>query len=441
MPQSDHTDKAPAVENGGDMFHMNPHSHRCCQHNAGHAWPYFTEHLWYAAPGNGLAAYLYAPCEVKAKVGDGVEVTITEKTKYPFEEEIELIVALPKSTAFPLYLRIPEWGQKASITIAGEKHAGLTPGKLFKAQRTWKNGDVVHLKFPMDVSVTSWKNNRGTVSVNRGPLTYSLLIKEEYRRFGGTDAWPAFDIFPASPWNYGLVNTSPKAFTVEKAPWPKDDQPFVADKAPIRIVTTAKRIPNWTLDAKGAVNEVGPQPVRSTERDEKITLVPMGGARLRISAFPVISNGPEAHDWPVPPKPAFKGSASHTWDLDSTDALSDGLTPARSNDGGIPRFTWWPRRGSREWVQYDFDQARDVSGVEVYWFDDAPNGGCRAPAAWKVLYREGENWKPVEGATAFETKLNGFNKVSFNTVKTSALRIDAELASNFSSGILEWKVD
>ncbi len=68
QPQSDHANKAPGVMDAGDVFQFNPHSHRCCQHNSGHAWPYLVQHLWYAAPGNGLAAYLYGPCEVKARV-------------------------------------------------------------------------------------------------------------------------------------------------------------------------------------------------------------------------------------------------------------------------------------------------------------------------------------------------------------------------------------
>ena len=78
MPQSDHTNKAPGIQNGGDMLGMNPHGHRCCQHNAGHGWPYFNHHLWYATAGDGLAAYIYAPCTVTAKVAGGVEVTIEE---------------------------------------------------------------------------------------------------------------------------------------------------------------------------------------------------------------------------------------------------------------------------------------------------------------------------------------------------------------------------
>ena len=74
---SDRHNKSPGLQNGGPMLHMNPHDHRCCQHNWGHGWPYFAEHLWFATPDNGLAAVLYAASEVKAKVGeDGTEVTI-----------------------------------------------------------------------------------------------------------------------------------------------------------------------------------------------------------------------------------------------------------------------------------------------------------------------------------------------------------------------------
>jgi len=52
---SDAKGKAPGLENDGPMLLMDPHQHRCCQHNVGHGWPYLAEHLWMATPGNGLA--------------------------------------------------------------------------------------------------------------------------------------------------------------------------------------------------------------------------------------------------------------------------------------------------------------------------------------------------------------------------------------------------
>ncbi len=445
QPQSDHANKAPAVQNGGGMFHMNPHSHRCCQHNAGHAWPYFAQHLWYAAAGNGLAAYLYGPCEVRAKVGDGAEARIVETTSYPFDERVDLAVTMDRPARFPLYLRVPSWCQNARLSVNGkDEPAGLAAGKLAKIDREWKSGDQVILHLPMAVRLKIWKENRGTVSVSRGPLTYSLQIKEEYRRHGGTDAWPAWDIFPASPWNYGLVleGGRPEAsIKVLQGQWPRDDQPWKAEASPVRLSARAKRIPNWTLDARGAVNEVVQGPIRSAEKEERVTLVPMGAARLRISAFPVIGEGPDAKDWPEPPRPAYKASASHCFESDTVEALADGLVPRNSNDRGIPRFTWWPRKGGTEWVEAAFDKPRKISSVKVYWFDDTPGGGCGVPASWRLLYREGEAWKPVSGAGPFGVEKDRFNSVTFDPVATSALRIEAQLRPNLSGGILEWTVE
>jgi len=47
---------------------------------------------------------------------------------------------------------------------------------------------------------------------------------------------------------------------------------------------------------------------------------------------------------------------------------------------------------------------------------------------------------PVKGASAFGTALDQYNRVSFDSVETTGLRIEAQLQPNFSAGILEWKV-
>jgi hypothetical protein len=88
MVQLDRAGKAPLFDNDGDMLSFNPHAYRCCQHNVAFGWPYFSEYLWMASSGNGLAAVLYSAGTVTAKVGKGTEVTITETTAYPLEEHI-----------------------------------------------------------------------------------------------------------------------------------------------------------------------------------------------------------------------------------------------------------------------------------------------------------------------------------------------------------------
>ncbi|MCL4191554.1 MAG: glycoside hydrolase family 127 protein, partial [Thermoguttaceae bacterium] len=118
---SDRHNKSPGIQNRGAMFLFDPRSHRCCQHNIAHAWPYFAEHLWMATPGGGLAAVLYAPCRVTAKVAGGQEVAIEETTRYPFEETIELKISLAGPVRFPLHLRVPGWCKAPKVTIDGDE--------------------------------------------------------------------------------------------------------------------------------------------------------------------------------------------------------------------------------------------------------------------------------------------------------------------------------
>jgi hypothetical protein len=442
QPQSDHVSKAPGIQNGGDMYLMNPHSHRCCQHNVGHGWPYFVQHLWYATPGNGLAAALYGPGKVTAKVGDGTEVTITETTTYPFGEQIMLAFQTGRPVEFPLYLRMPAWCEKIAIKLNGNKLKFETkPGAYFRIQRSWHNGDKLELAMEMPVRIRHWEKNRNTVSVDRGPLTYSVKIKEKYVRHGGTDAWPAWDIFPDSPWNYGLElpkNNPARAFKVIHKDWPQDDQPFTPDSTPVLLVAKARRILPWQLDEKGLVREVLNSPVGSREPEEEITLVPMGAARLRISAFPTVGAGPDANEWPMPVKVSV--TASHCNESDSVAAVCDELLPKNSGDIAIPRFTWWDHKGTTEWVQREFDKKATVSQIQVYWFDDTGRGSCRVPESWQLLSRRNGQWIPVQSQGGFGVEPNKFNPVEFAPVTTDALRIEVKLRSDFSGGILEWRV-
>ena len=53
--------------------------------------------------------------------------------------------------------------------------------------------------------------------------------------------------------------------------------------------------------------------------------------------------------------------------------------------------------GHAEWVECAFARPATVSEVEVYWFDDTGHGEVRVPASWRVLYKDGDAWKPVDG--------------------------------------------
>jgi hypothetical protein len=120
-------------------------------------------------------------------------------------------------------------------------------------------------------------------------------------------------------------------------------------------------------------------------------------------------------------------------------AVNDQSEPRSSRDGNSSFFHWWPEKGSTEWVEYAFEKPSQVSEVEVYWLDDTGSGECRVPTSWRVLYKDGEEWKPVETPGPYGVEKDRYNKVAFKPVTTSGLRLEVVLPPEWSAGIQEWK--
>lgn len=308
MVLGDDRNHHPGIDNSGPFLMMNPFSSRCCQHNHSHGIPYYIGNMIMATNDNGLLANLYGSATVNAKVGKKVGVTLKMQSNYPFEEVIRFEVEPAKAVTFPLYLRVPAWCEGASVKINGtESFVASENSGYIKISRKWAKGDKVELALPMRLTMREWVKNKKSVSINYGPLTFSLLIKENYikknsaktaiwdsrwQEGADTEAWPSWEIHPASAWNYGLIYDKSKSlesqFIVEKRDYPADNYPFTNDAAPIILKAKGRQIPAWGLDQHWLCGILPESPVTSTSPVTDLTLVPMGGARLRISAFPVI---------------------------------------------------------------------------------------------------------------------------------------------------------
>lgn len=438
----DPNNKAPGIDNSGTMFSYSPTGvYRCCQHNVAMGWPYYAENLWLATPDNGLCASLYMASQVTAKVGDGSEVKISEQTDYPFSDMIRLAVSADKPVEFPLYLRVPHWCEKPEVKINDQPtEIEARPDSFIVVDRTWKDGDQITLHLPMQLSIRVWNKNKDSVSINRGPLTFALDIPEKWQKYGGTEQWPEEEVLPNGPWNYGLIvdeKDLAQSFEVVQKSGPLAVQPFTPANAHIELKARGKRIPAWTTNENELLRPLQQSPVKSDQPTETLTLIPMGAARLRISSFPVIGDSSDAHEWS---SSASLPKASWCYEGDSTAALNDGILPSRSSDESIPRFTWWPHKGSEEWVQYDFDKPRKLSSVSVYWFDDTGHGGCRVPQSWEIQFLDGGEWRTARQAGQYSMEKDKFNTTAFDSVETKSIRLVAHLQPDFSAGILEWQV-
>ncbi len=259
-----------------NIFGLEP-NFGCCTANMHQGWPKLAASLWMATPDHGLAAVVYGPSEVRTTIG-GSAVTITEETGYPFRESIQLSLTLSAAARFPLALRIPAWAADAAVTINGQPATGIKAGEFLRILREWKTGDRVELRFPMQVRTSSWFHN--SLSVERGPLVFSLKIGESWNKIKQTGPAADYEIYPTTPWNYALIKG--EFHVTEK---PLAEQPFTAAAAPVEITARARRLPQWTL-ADDSPAPLPESPVTTKRPEETITLVPYGAAKLRITAFP-----------------------------------------------------------------------------------------------------------------------------------------------------------
>ena len=266
-----------------------------------------------ATPDNGIAGLLYSSCLVKAKVGDGVVATITETTHYPFDSTVRMRVEVDRSSRFPVYLRIPGWCAAPRVLVNGvDMGTRLSPDGYAKLEKTWVDGDVVELDLPMQIQVRTWEQNKNSVSVSYGPLSFSLKIKEDYVKVDSKvnaigdskwqatadqTKWPAFEILPGSAWNFGLEvgivgvgggSGAAADFELVRKAWPVDDFPWTQQAAPVEIRAKGRQIPQWTVDPYGLCGVLPQSPVGVNTLEQPLELVPMGAARLRISSFPVV---------------------------------------------------------------------------------------------------------------------------------------------------------
>jgi len=263
----------------------------CCLTNMHQGWPKFIQNLWYATADNGLAALVYGPSEVTAKVASGETVTITEDTDYPFKEKIRFTFKTGNTIKFPLHLRIPLWCKNPSVRINGKELTSNPVNNILVINREWNQGDVVEMNLNMEFRYSYWYET--SLGIERGPLVYALRIEEEWREVKTSKFPDSFwEVYPKSPWNYGILSSeiSNNSLKIEYSD-NISGNPWNLENAPVSIRVKARRLPFWQIERGSAGKIPAPSsPPRIPERsDEEIILIPYGCTTLRIAQFPVIT--------------------------------------------------------------------------------------------------------------------------------------------------------
>ncbi|MCX6910918.1 MAG: glycoside hydrolase family 127 protein [Verrucomicrobia bacterium] len=272
-------DKCPPYPHGpkaeGNSY-APTHYPLCCTAALNRIVPNYVMHMWMATYDNGLAATHYGPCKVSALVADRVPVELTCQTDYPFNDVITMTVKPARAATFLLSFRIPGWCKNPELSVNGSalKAANDTNG-FVRVERLWKTGDTIRLRFPMSASVQTGRDNNAQgapyASVSYGPLLFALPIP---------DTKDENTPDPAAKWNYAL-DVQKAGISVERQTMPaKWDWPL---KAPLKLRVNAVRC-DWSPTPQ---NPLPVEPVARLKSPERITLVPYGCAKFRVSMFPV----------------------------------------------------------------------------------------------------------------------------------------------------------
>lgn len=377
---------------------------------------------FYATQGNTIYTNLYAGGTANLKVA-GTPVVLQQTTNYPWDGDIKLAVKPAKQARFAIKLRIPGWARNEPVPSDLYRFAdeSKTPvvlkvnGKVQKINlakgyatidRVWAKGDTVSLSLPMPIrrvqANTKVAEDRGKVALQRGPVVFCAEWPDnpggKVRNIYLPDSSTLATKYEPKLLN-GVLTLNGTAYSLHET----------ADGVTAKVPQAFKAIPYYAWANRG--------------RGEMAVWLPDTIESANPIKLPTIAS-------------------------QSRITTSGGQNPGSINDLAEPRssvdqtsfFHWWPKKGTNEWVNMTFKAEETVSQASVYWFDDSGIGECRVPRSWTLLYKDGDEWKPVEDASTYGIAKDRFNTVTFKPVKTNALRLEIKLQDRWSAGIQEWKV-
>jgi len=192
---------------------------------------------WHDA--EGLFVDLFIPSELTWREKS---LTVHQETRYPEDDAVRLTLACRQPVSLALRLRYPGWAQRGmQVRLNGKEFSHhARPGSFVTLNRTWKNGDRIEVKLPMDLRLEPMSDNPARVAICYGPLVLAGEL--------GSDG-----IIPPMPYAVGQGD-----FFRTKPP-------------PMPVLVTDKPISKW-------VRQVSANPLvfqtRNVGQPKDITLVP-----------------------------------------------------------------------------------------------------------------------------------------------------------------------
>ena len=402
----------------------------CCPSNMARLIPQVPG-MAYAHEDDDLYVSFYAESSTEVEIG-GTKVKLEQKTDYPNNGNIALLVEPEKKGVFRLNLRIPTWAQGEQF-VPGELYDFVDPsstpvslevngeavdvGELEKGfaviDREWKAGDKVELNLPMPVranrSRPEVEANVDRIALTRGPL---VMCAEGIDNGGVTQRY--------------FFEGKPKTAVAELS----------------KIAIEHGSFLQATVSASAVAEDGG------TKDDVPLVLTPYYAWNNRDFGsmtvwFPTNPNLAIYDPLALPKESVFTEiTASHTAEEDTVTAIGDGEADKWSSGNKVLRWTSRGQPGQPQWIVGRFAETKNIRSVGIFWMDRW-QGDVRFPKEWSLEVEINGEWKPFELYTTdkYDARANQFNVVHpAAPTKCDAIRIHITPQEETAVGIIEVQV-
>lgn len=396
----------------------------CCPSNISRFIPSMPNYI-YAQKEDRLYINLFVPSSTSFETKDG-KIEISQTSDMPWNGNISISVQTENPTKSQLYIRIPGWtadnpmagdlysftekpSSKPVFKVNGEEVSPKFENGYAIISKNWQPGDLVEIGFPFEIRKIKANENivddRGKMALQLGPIVYcaewadnddpdilSLVLPENTKLssefqstlLGGVNVISG-NAEGAIKNAAGEIETYPRKF---------------------------KAIPYYSWSHRGP--------------GQMAVWIPTNKESSRVKSSPTI---------------ASKSKVEASLETPLIKGINDQQIPKNSADKTNTLYHWWPKTNETHWIIYNFEKPTKVSETEIYWLKDIPNGGCDLPEDWKLFYKSGEKWVEVDAETPYPIMEDELNKLVFQPVTTSALKLEVRLSKEYSAGVHEWIVN
>lgn len=133
--------------------------------------------LIYSHNENDVFVNLFIPSTLNWEEKD---IQLTQNTKFPYENQSEIVLTLQKKKAFAINIRQPEWAENLEVLVNGKvQNIQKKAFSYATINRTWKSGDKITVKFETSTHLENLPDGSNWVAYVNGPIVLAAKTSTE----------------------------------------------------------------------------------------------------------------------------------------------------------------------------------------------------------------------------------------------------------------------